>query len=38
MVKCSRVNSKVPGSSPIELVTPTFFFFSFFLLLFSINI
>ena len=38
VVRCSRVESKVPGSSPTELFIPTFFFFPFFVLLFSINI
>ena len=39
VVKCSRVESKVPGSSPTELFIPTFFFFfRFLVLLFSINI
>ena len=38
MVRCSRVELKVPGSSPTELFIPSFFFFPFFVLLFSINI
>ena len=38
MVRCSRVESKVLGSNPTELFFPTFFFFRFFVLLFSINI
>ena len=38
MVRCSRVESKVPGSSPTELLIPTFFFFPFFVLLFSITL
>ena len=38
VVRCSRVESKVPGSSPVELFIPPFFFFPFFVLLFSINI
>ena len=37
MVRCSCVESKVPGSSPTELFIPTFFFFPFFVLLFSIK-
>ena len=31
VVKCSRVESKVLGSSPPELFIPCFFFFSVFL-------
>ena len=39
VVKCSRVESKVLGSNPTELIISSFFFFfSFFVLLFSINI
>ena len=38
MVRCSRVESKVPGPSPTELFILSFFFFPFFVLLFSINI
>ena len=38
MVKCSRVESKVLGSNSTELFIPSFFFFPFFVLLFSINI
>ena len=38
VVRCSRVESKVPGLNPTELFIPTFFFFPFFVLLFSINI
>ena len=38
VVRSSRVESKVHGSSPTELFIPTFFFFPFFVLLFSINI
>ena len=38
MVKCSCVDSKVPGSNSTELFIPSFFFFPFFVLLFSINI
>ena len=29
VVRCSRVESKVAGSSPTELFLPTFFFFPF---------
>ena len=38
VVRCSRIESKVPGSCPTELYIPNFFFFPFFVLLFSINI
>ena len=37
VVRCNRVESKVPGSSPTELFIPTFFFFRFLVLLFSVN-
>ena len=30
VVRCSRVESKVPGSSPTELFIPSFFFFPVF--------
>ena len=36
--RCSRVEPKVRGSSPSEFYIPSFFFFPFFVLLFSINI
>ena len=38
VVRCSRVEPEVPGSSPTELFIPTFFFLPFFVSLFSINI
>ena len=38
VVKCSRVESKVPRSNPTMLFIPSFFFSPFFVLLFSINI
>ena len=38
VVRCSRVEPKVPGSSPTQFFFPSFFFFPFFVLLFSINI
>ena len=38
VVRFSRVEPMVPGSSPTELFFPSFFFFPFFVLLFSINI
>ena len=36
--RCNRVESKMPGSSAVELFFPPFFLFPFFVLLFSINI
>ena len=38
VIRCSRVERKVQGSSPTEFFIPFFFFFPFFVLLFSINI
>ena len=38
VVRCSRVEPKVQGSSPTEVFIRSFFFFPFFVLLFSINI
>ena len=38
VVRCSRVEPMVPGSSPTELFFSFFLFFLFFVLLFSINI
>ena len=38
MVRCSRVEPKAPGLSPIRLFFYFFLFFPFFVLLFSINI
>ena len=38
MVRCSRVEPMVPGSSPTKLFFSFFLFFPFFVLLFSINI
>ena len=38
VVRCSRVGPKVQCSNPTEFFIPSFFFFPFFVLLFSINI
>ena len=38
VVRCSRVEPKVHGSSPTDFYIPSFFFFPFFVLLFSIKI
>ena len=38
VVRCGRYEPRVPGSSPTQLLFPSFFFFSFFVLLFSMNI
>ena len=38
VVRCSRVEPMVPGSSPTVLFFSFFLFFPFFVLLFSINI
>ena len=38
VIRCSRVEPMVPGSSPTELFFSFFLFFPFFVLLFSINI
>ena len=38
VVRCSRVKLKVQGSNPTKFFISSFFFFPFFVLLFSINI